>query len=1113
MHLPARLCLPFLGLLASLAAAPAPSSRPIEGLRDASPRVHALTGARIVVAPGQVIEKGTLVLRDGLIAAVGADVTPPAEARIWDLAGRTLYAGFIEPQAGAFLPAAWKSATATAGAELPRRGGGGGAAAAAAAASAASAAEGGVRSWNPRLTPERSVAHALVPEAGAAEALRTLGFTAANLVPARGIFRGSGALVSLPDEVGPAAVIRADSMQQVAFEFGGEIGRGTYPSSLMGAVALVRQTLLDAQWYAAVHEKFGSGLPGVERPEVNLSLAALGPVVQGQQAVFHAMRDELDAERAIGIAREFGLRLTLVGTGTEYRVLAALKGAGVAVITPLAFPEAPAVETSAGALEVTLDQLQHWNLAAGNAGRLTGAGVKVAFTTAGLRRTRDFWTNVRRAIHAGLTPESALAALTTVPAELLGARQLGTLEVGRAGHVVVADGDLFRQDDATVQMVWVDGAPYPLPGWDRVDARGAWAATWEGATGPATLSLSGRTPARLTGRAGEARLTVSQQGDALVMFAPVSAFGGEAASKGTVRLTAQAQGDTLTGAGELPDGTLFRWRARRTGPAPVDAGGEERVSEGRGPGERGGGGGGGGGGAGGGARARGGRGAGGGGGGGDAAAAAEVPVIARANVFPAGAYGRAAIPEQPAAVLFRHATVWTSGPAGVLEGADVLVEQGRIKQVGRGLAAPEGAQVIDATGRHLTPGLIDCHSHIAINGGVNEGTSAVTCEVRISDVLDPTDINLYRQLASGVTASNLLHGSANPIGGQNQVIKLRWGQGADGLRFAAAMPGVKFALGENVTRANFPAGRGRYPLSRMGVGEIMRDTFARAAELTREQAEFKAGRRPLPPRRDLRLEAAAEMLAGGRLIHIHSYRQDEVLMFIRLAQELKLPVATFQHILEGYKVAPEIAALGAGASTFSDWWGFKFEVYDAIPWNGALLRAAGVNVSFNSDDPELARRLNTEAAKAVRYGGVPPAEALQFVTLNPARQLRIDARVGSLEPGKDADLVVWSGSPLSTYSRVEQTWIDGRRYFSREEDAAARAVDAKERAALIQLALPARQRALAAGGGGEGEGGGGGGGGDSRPGVLRALDQLVHGQAREIYSSGREAVECRTDNL
>lgn len=487
-------------------------------------------------------------------------------------------------------------------------------------------------------------------------------------------------------------------------------------------------------------------------------------------------------------------------------------------------------------------------------------------------------------------------------------------------------------------------------------------------------------------------------------------------------------------------------------------------------------------------------------------------MIARANVFPAGAYGRAAIPEQPAVVLFRHATVWTSGPAGVLEGADVLVEQGRIKQVGRGLAAPEGAQVIDATGRHLTPGLIDCHSHIAINGGVNEGTSAVTCEVRISDVLDPTDINLYRQLASGVTASNLLHGSANPIGGQNQVIKLRWGQGADGLRFAAAMPGVKFALGENVTRANFPSGRGRYPLSRMGVGEIMRDTFARAAELTREQAEFKAGRRPLPLRRDLRLEAAAEMLAGGRLIHIHSYRQDEVLMFIRLAQELKLPVATFQHILEGYKVAPEIAALGAGASTFSDWWGFKFEVYDAIPWNGALLRAAGVNVSFNSDDPELARRLNTEAAKAVRYGGVPPAEALQFVTLNPARQLRIDARVGSLEPGKDADLVVWSGSPLSTYSRVEQTWIDGRRYFSRDEDAAARAVDAKERAALIQLALPARQRALAAGGGGEGEGGGGGGG-DSRPGVLRALDQLVRGQAREIYSSGREAVECRTDNL
>jgi imidazolonepropionase-like amidohydrolase len=319
---------------------------------------------------------------------------------------------------------------------------------------------------------------------------------------------------------------------------------------------------------------------------------------------------------------------------------------------------------------------------------------------------------------------------------------------------------------------------------------------------------------------------------------------------------------------------------------------------------------------------------------------------------------------------------------------------------------------------------------------------------------------------------------------------------------------VKFALGENVTRANFPEGRGRYPLSRMGVGEIMRDTFARAAELDRRKADFAAGRTAVPVRRDLRLEAAAEMLRGERIVHIHSYRQDEILMFVRLARELKLSVATFQHVLEGYKVAPEIASLGAGASMFTDWWAFKFEVYDAIPWNGVLMRDAGVIVSFNSDDPELARRLNTEAAKAVKYGGVPPSEALQFVTRNPAQQLRLDDRIGSLEPGKDADFVIWSGSPLSTLSRVEQTWIDGRRYFSLEDDAAMREADGKERAALIQRAVAVRQRALGSGGGGgEGEGGGDG---DSRPAILRQIEALTaaHDHYRDLYHSGRGGDAC-----
>jgi imidazolonepropionase-like amidohydrolase len=337
----------------------------------------------------------------------------------------------------------------------------------------------------------------------------------------------------------------------------------------------------------------------------------------------------------------------------------------------------------------------------------------------------------------------------------------------------------------------------------------------------------------------------------------------------------------------------------------------------------------------------------------------------------------------------------------------------------------------------------------------------VTAEVRVGDVLDATEISLYRQLAGGVTSSNLLHGSANAIGGQNQVIKLRWGLDAEGLKFEGAKPGIKFALGENVKRANFPALEGdpRYPATRMGVEQVLRDAFL-AAQRYREQRKADP-----QTRRDLQMEALVELLEKKRVVHIHSYRADEILMFVALAKEFGLEVATFQHVLEAYKVAPEIASLNAGASGFSDWWGYKVEVQDAIPYSGAMTQKAGVLTSFNSDSDELARRLNTEAAKALRYGGkawgMTEAEALKFVTLNPAKQLRIDGRVGSLEVGKDADFVIWSAHPLSSAAKAEQTWIDGRRYFSRDEDAQLRERDRAERARLVALALPERAKATA----------------------------------------------------
>lgn len=434
---------------------------------------------------------------------------------------------------------------------------------------------------------------------------------------------------------------------------------------------------------------------------------------------------------------------------------------------------------------------------------------------------------------------------------------------------------------------------------------------------------------------------------------------------------------------------------------------------------------------------------------------------------------RNATPEQPGAVIVRGATIWTSGPEGKLESADLLVRRGKIAAVGANLSAPEGAVEIDGTGKHVTAGLIDAHSHTAIRGGVNEGTNITTSEVRIGDVVDPHTVNLYWQLAGGLTMANLLHGSANSIGGQNAVIKLRWGSPAEELLYENAQQGIKFALGENPKQSNWNVDERRYPQTRMGVEQSIRERFQAARDYQREWNEYRratssrgrgwASATPptsltVPPRRDLQLEAIVEILEGKRDVHSHSYRADEILMLMRVAEEFGFTVKCFQHVLEGYKVADELAEHGATASTFSDWWAFKFEVIDAIPYNGAVMWDRDVVVSFNSDSSELARRLNLEAAKAVRYGGVPESEALKFVTLNPAIQLGVEEHVGSLEPGKDADFVVWSGHPLSTYSIAEQTWVDGRKYFDRVMDLERRQAVAAEREALLAKARSFKEK-------------------------------------------------------
>jgi len=410
----------------------------------------------------------------------------------------------------------------------------------------------------------------------------------------------------------------------------------------------------------------------------------------------------------------------------------------------------------------------------------------------------------------------------------------------------------------------------------------------------------------------------------------------------------------------------------------------------------------------------------------------------------------------PTETLIKNATVMTI-TKGTMENADVLIRAGKIAGVGKNLRASANARVIDGTGKYVMPGIIDCHSHSMLDT-INEGTLAVTSMVRTRDVINTTDVDLYRELAGGVTTLNLLHGSANPIGGLNTVVKIKYGRPAEEFIFPGAMPGIKFALGENVKRSSTPNQPGitrRYPNTRMGVEETIREAFTKARDYKRTWDEYRAAvakgdQNLIPPKRDLQLEPLVEVLEGKRYVHAHSYLASEILMLIGIADEFGFKVKTFQHVLEGYKVAKEIAAHGSGASTFADSWAYKIEAYDAIPYNTALMTRAGVVVSVNSDSDERARRLNIEAAKAMHWGDLTEEQALKLITINPAIQLGIQDKVGSIEVGKDADLAIWNGHPFSVYSRVDTTMIDGDIFFDRQQDLAQRADLAKERAALEQ---------------------------------------------------------------
>ncbi len=966
--------------------------KPVDGLHDNTPRVFVLENGKIITQPGQVIDGGIIVIRNGIIEAVGKKVFVPADAYKIDISGKTVYPGFIESY--------WKRedkkpSSLNFGKEKKK-------------VKPAPV----TNHWNERVHPEYRLINDFQPKEKELETLRSLGFTVAQVVHNKGIFRGQSALIHLGNWHPESVIAENGPAQIMAFEHGSWGDKG-YPNSLMGTIALMRQTFYDAQWNHNARTYYNRNRDKTESPDLDRALETLSAVMKSKLPFCFETNQELAALRVQKIANEFDLNFWLKGNGYEYRRLNEIKKMNTFVIVPLDYPETPDVDSWEDALDYDLEQLRHWDQAPDNAARMIAAGIDIALTTSDLKKRKQFHNSLLRSIERGLSKDDALAALTTIPAKKLGLTNLGKVDKGYIANLVITDGDYFEKK-SKVTEVWIQGKRYMIKEEPVHDVAGKWDITISGGLNlNATLELiqkDNKVSGNLVVDSTKIKLKdVENEAHRFAFTFP----GKDLDLEGIVRLSGTLQNKSITGSGIAPDGSEIKWTASWTGTLedPDENKKEESKKE----------------------------------------SSSELTPL-----FPEGAYGFAEQPEQAKKILVKNATLWTSGSAGILKNVDMFIRNGIIEKIGKNLkVSGSDVYVIDATGKHVTPGLIDAHNHSSAFA-INEGTQSVTAEVRIYDVLNSDDIAIYRQLAGGLTIVNILHGSANAIGGQNAVIKLRWGQTPEGILFKEAPPGIKFALGENVKQSNWgDDNTTRYPQTRMGVEQIIRDAFAAATDYAEALglAGFEKTFSNLPVRKNLELDALVEILQGKRMVHCHSYRQDEILMLTRIAEDYGFTIGVFQHVLEGYKVADRIAEHGAGASTFTDWWSYKFEVIDAIPFNGTIMNEVGVLTSFNSDSNELARRMGKEAAKAVKYGGVSQEEALKFVTINPAKQLGIDPYVGSLEKGKHGDFVIWSDNPLSSYSYCEQTWIEGTLYFSTERDAEMRKRISDERNMLIQKIL------------------------------------------------------------
>ena len=960
---------------------------PVNGTSDPRHTIYAFKNAVLHTDYKTSVSGATLLIQDGKILNSGTGVSIPPGAVIFDLNGKHIYPSLIDIFSDYGMTEVKRNSDNDRYPQFISN-------------------TKGAYNWNQAIRSEYDAYKTFNVDTKKAEELRKLGFGAVMSVLRDGIVRGTSTVVLLGDERENEMIIRDRAASNFSFNKGSSTQ--DYPSSLMGTIALLRQTFLDAAWYSN----------GGYKEEFNISLDAFNK--NKDLPLIFETTDKQNVLRANKIGSEFGVNFIIKGGGDEYERIAEIKSTGNSLIIPLNFPDGYDFSDPYEAINVSLHQMKAWELAPANAGVIAKNNISFALTMSDLKNKNDFWKNLRKAIDNGLSEEDAIKALTFSPAQFLKLDdQIGSLKNNMRANFIITSTNFSNKDNQIFEN-WINGKRYQILDPTLKDIRGNYSLSI-GTIKPLRVKIGGEINSPETflyEDTAATKISFSRQGTTVTIQLELKKL----EPKGSYRLTGESTGNVWSGNVLLPSADWGKWSMKFDSAfiAPVAK-----------------------------------------------ADTAKKDTIKGQVYFPNMAYGWKQLPKAKT-YLIKNATVWTNEQEGILKNTDVLIENGKIKQIGKNISAPAGCEITDGTNLHVTPGIIDEHSHIAVSDQVNEGTQSSSAEVRIGDVIDADDVQIYRQLAGGVTTSHILHGSANAIGGQTQLIKLRWGQSPEKMKFEGAPGFIKFALGENVKQSNWGEKQVvRFPQTRMGVEQVYLDYFTKAsiynAKLNLATADIKGNKTSafstIPVRRDLELDALVEIMKGERFITCHSYVQSEINMLMHVADSFGFKVNTFTHILEGYKVADKMKAHGvSGVSTFSDWWAYKFEVYEAIPYNGPIMYKVGLNVSYNSDDAEMARRLNQEAAKAVMYGGISEEEAFKFVTLNPAKMLHIDDRTGSLKPGKDGDVVVWNENPLSIYAKPLQTYVDGIKYYDVKQDELLRKEIIAEKARLMQKMTEAKNK-------------------------------------------------------